>query len=66
MTPEHVAACCCTANTLLGRIRRGELDPRPAAALLGLPFDQDIITGILEIVAIRADREASEGRRPKR
>jgi hypothetical protein len=35
------------AARLLTDIRAGKLDPRNAAEALGLPFDQDIITGIL-------------------
>lgn len=37
------------AAKILARIRRGDLDPRRAAEHLGLPFDQDDITAILEL-----------------
>ena len=39
------------AAELLAKIRSGQLDPRKAAEALGLPFDQDGITAILEAAA---------------
>lgn len=39
------------ARELLSKIRSGQLDPRKAAEALGLPFDQDGITAILEAAA---------------
>ena len=46
------------ARDLLARIRAGELDPRPAAVALGLAFDQDEITAILE-AASRSEAQPS-------
>jgi hypothetical protein len=39
------------AREIIANIRAGQLDPRPAAEALGLPFDQDIIMAILERAA---------------
>lgn len=39
------------AAELVREVRAGRLDPRKAATHLGLPFDQDIIMGILERAA---------------
>lgn len=45
-----------TSAEILRKVRAGELDPRKAAENLGLPFDQDIITGILELASIAPPR----------
>lgn len=51
---RQIEAAHNSAADLLARIRAGDLDPRPAAEALGLGFDQDALTAILDAAAENA------------
>lgn len=46
--PQPPAEVVTQARKLLSQVRSGAIDPRPAAEALGLRFDQDVLTAILE------------------